>query len=426
MEVMPPGSGHITMGNAPLHGVFNFGPLPDGTHCQVEFDLWSSDTADVAEKLKSSNWTGLWLNEATEVPFGVMSAAKIRGGRYPAAHLGGIYWSGLIMDFNRPPKGHWLWGLFGKENTYLNNSVYPIASFVQPPAAFCEENEYGKEYYIVNPEAENLENLAGGVDYYQKQIALLLTQGKTDEIKSLYCLLETESKSGRAVWPMFDPSKHVARTKIEPLLGEPLLVGCDPSGIHPAAVLAQYQQGRWCITDELAGDEEGLDVFLHSGLIPLIKGRYSNCPVTIVVDPANARDAYTGLTPTTHMASAGFTIAQRTTNRPETRIAAVSALLNINIGGLLISPHCEYLIDAMKGADGPNGYHYTKHRLRGSIESSYSPSPEKNAASHLADSLQYLALHINRESAITREPEVWMINQSLVRKNTVRQRIMRN
>jgi hypothetical protein len=207
--------------------------------------------------------------------------------------------------------------------------------------------------------------------------------------------------------------------------GGPLLVGLDTSGIHPAAVLAQLQLRRWCVIDELFGDQEGLEVFMNAGLIPLVRGRYAAAPEVIVIcDPANARDSYTGLAPTTHLQRAGFAVAPRTTNRPETRIAAVAALLNLDIGGLLISPHCENLIEAMRGGDGPKGYHYRKHRLQGSVELAYSDVPEKNEASHYADALEYLALHINQASNEAPTYEERAVGMKIRNYNAGRRRIM--
>jgi hypothetical protein len=400
MEVMPPGSGTITTGNAPLRGLFRFA-LPDGSQVQAEYELWSSLTGEDAEKFKSSNWTGAWFNEATEVDFEVVTAATTRTSRFPPAHMGGCRWGGIIMDFNRPPRGHWLEGLFNKGETVLElddeTRRYPVLSLTQPPAAFKREDAGGAAMYDVNPAAENLANLRGGTDFYAQQIALRLQAGRSDEIDSLYCLLEPAPKAGRPVWPMFSEKRHVAASRIEPIPGAPLLIGCDTSGIHPAAVFLQFRDGRWCVTDELYGDREGLDVFIRSGLLHLARMHYPDSRVTVSCDPANARDAFTGLAPTVHLDRAGFTVSVPFTNRPATRVSAVAQMLNVDIGGLLVSPHCGILIEAMRGGDGPRGYHYARHRLRGSVESVYSDHPEKNDASHIADALQYAALHVNME-----------------------------
>jgi hypothetical protein len=98
-------------------------------------------------------------------------------------------------------------------------------------------------------------------------------------------------------------------------------------------------------------------------------------------------------------------------------------MLNVHMGGLLISPHCELTIKALEGADGPQGYHYAKYRLRGSLNDVYSEIPEKNAASHLADALQYFALHVGRydpEAAARAAP----VARAVAQYNAARQKVM--
>jgi hypothetical protein len=387
LEIMPGHSGDITTGNAPWHGAFRFA-LGDGTQVLMETDLWSSLTGDDAKKFRSFNWTGCWINEATEVSSDVMFAASDRVGRYPA---GRCTWSGILMDFNRPPKGHWLLSYFGKPSIGIGRDVFRLDSFTQPPAAFRREADDGRIYYEVNPEAENLENLDGGTDYYAKQIALREVEGKTAEIESLYCLLDVDTRDGKPVFPTFRREAHVSRGRLEPMYHRPVTVGFDSSGIHPAAVVLQLQDFHWCVIDELAGIEMGLEVFMEA-LKDLLRERYRFCEsVTVSCDPANARDSYTGLSPAKHLRDQGFEVYLPGTNNPDTRIAAVATLLNKNHGGLLVSPHCERTIAALAG-----DYRYRRHRMLGSVQAVYSPRPEKNEASHIADALQYAALCLGR------------------------------
>jgi hypothetical protein len=429
MEIMPEGSGTITRGNAPLHGVFEF-PLKEKgggrTLVHAEFELWSALTEEDADKFRSANWTGAWLNEATEVESGVFSAVMARSGRFPVGARGACRWGGVLLDFNRPRKGSWLEAYLNKAEIMINTDEgvesTKICTVVQPPAAFKIEDD-GEIVYRTNPEAENLNNLKGGVGYYERLIAIALNEGRTNEVDALYCMLEAVSNAGRPVWPMFSVKKHVAVKRLEPLSDSPLIIGCDTSGIHPAAVLLQFQQGRWCATDELYGEQEGLDVFLNSGLIPLVKGKYPRCPVVISCDPANARDSYTGRAPTDYLQRAGFSISLPTTNRTAIRVAAVSAMLNVDVGGFMVSPHCENLIEAMLGTDGDKGYHFARHRLRGSVSVVYSETPEKNEGSHLADALQYAVLYITRESR-TSSPEFAGISRGLLARNRKRRKIL--
>ena len=125
-----------------------------------------------------------------------------------------------------------------------------------------------------------------------------------------------------------------------------------------------------------------------------MRQRYRECEVTISVDPADAKDAYTGLTPSTHLRREGFRIFRPPTNKPAIRIRAVEKLLNLHQGGLLISPDCKILIQALNG-----DYHYRKLKMTGTLDVVHADKPEKNDASHIADALQYAALYIQREFA---------------------------
>jgi hypothetical protein len=390
IETFPRGCGSLTMGSAPLHGTYYF-QLKDETDVHMEIQMWSLDDPDSVEKIKSANWTGCWINEATEVSFDVLTAVTARHGRYPSFDMGGgPKWSGVLMDFNPFSPRHWLADFFQKPAIELGDSRFEVDSFLQPPAAFRVEED-GVVRYEPNPAAENLENLKGGLDYYRSQIALRLKKGQVEEIESLFCLLPVELKHGRPVWPNFSKERHVARQVIEPMKGQPVVVGCDTSGLYPAAVVGQLQYGRWCVLDELFGFELGLKLFIEGVLVPFFPQRYPGSEVIISCDPADARNSWTAEAPTTSFKEAGFQVYLPWTNKPQARIDMVAAMLNKDYGGLMISPNCEMLIDACAGA-----YRYTRHKLRGSVEVVYSSTPEKNEASHVADALEYFALHVNQ------------------------------
>jgi hypothetical protein len=421
LEVMPEGSGTITEAGAPFKGLFKFA-LNSGDRVQIEIEMWSSQTSEDARKFRSSNWTGCWINEASEVSIGVVLEAMARVGRFPVMAAGGCRWGGVMMDFNHPEDGHWIRAFFAKDSMEMRSPDtgeirrYPVDCFRQPPAAFRIERD-GEVHYEVNPQAENLENLDGGTDFYGRQIAALRLYGKTDELDGLYCMLDVASMSGRPVWPSFRQDFHVASSPLKPIEGAQAIVGFDTSGIHPAVVVGQFHDGRWKIIDELAGSEEGLESFLHAGLIPLVKSRYPRSEIIVAVDPADARDAYTGLAPTNHLMEAGFRVYRPQTNNPETRIAAVAVMLNRDKGGLLVSPACEGLIAAMRG-----GYRYSRLRARGTVDVIYRDRPEKNEHSHLADALQYLALCAHREAVPT--PAAIAASRKLAARNAQCRRIM--
>ena len=395
-EVLPPECGSIRGVVAPLRGVYTI-PLPDGTTVQLELDLIAIKDVDRIESLKSYNWTGAWINEATGVSPEVFTMVSTRTGRYPSQDLGGASWGGIIMDFNQPAPGSWL-------DVAVKNPEANWGVFLQPPAAFMREDEHGKIFYDVNPDAENLRNLGApqegdpdgmtpeerGMRYYRDQINAHLKQGRDDVVQNMYCMLDVPVVDGKVVYSNFSKSRHVAQNKLNPIVFHDILIGLDQSGIHPAAVVLQYQNGRWCVLDELYADGEGFENFLHGMLVPLLRERYPTNPVTAAIDPSDKRDDVYALTTKRRLADVGIVSVSELTNKPKLRIQTVEHMLNLEVGGLLVCPSCELLIRGFV-----NEYRYRRLRASGTLGAAYTPQPEKNDASHIHDALQYAALFIN-------------------------------
>lgn len=390
MEEVWPGECGRIKSTVPMTGTYRI-PLPDDSTAVVEIIMMAVQTEDDIKKLRSLNLTCIWISEPTEVAGAVLEASLERIGRYPTGEKGQCSFSGVIMEFNKPVWGHWLTKL-------MDNPPDKYEFFIQPPAMFKVENADGSFYYEANPNAENLENLDGGVGYYYRQVALKTANDKEDEIDSLLCLTEADDKSGKPVWPKFSRDKHILRSEVKPELYTDVLIGMDTSGIHPAAVIAQFIKGNWIILDEVYGDGSGFKEFLDLGLIPILRTRYSTCNHLVIGDPANAKDGYTGLTPIQHLQAAGIEAIVAQTNKPSLRIESVATMLNKHEGGFLFNPSVKLVIAACAG-----GYKYRKHNLVGTVEAVYSTTPIKNQHSHPADALQYLALYIeqgNREEEV--------------------------
>lgn len=410
LEVMPSEFGTIKQGGAPITGLYRI-PLPDGTIAQIEWVLLALEGSEDKRKLRSTNWSYAWINEAIYVDYEIFVELQGRVGRFPSADMGGCSYAGIIMDFNQPERGNYLLNL-------MENPKPGMEVFKQPPAAFKEFDELGNISYRLNPEAENLNNLKGGLDYYGKQIELWKAEGRTDQIDALFCMMDVPMKDGKPVYPSFDSGYHIAKFIIEPQAYAPVIIGYDTSGIHPAASLFQEYQGKWGITDELYGEDVGLEVFVEQLLIPLLRNKYTHCNPIVSCDPANAKDAYTGLSPTTHLKNYGLEVYLPRTNDPKTRIRAVDQLLNKNIGGIIVSPHCEISIRAFQG-----GYRYKKLRVSGSIETAYDAKPEKNKFAHMADAIQYAALYIN-QGELSDSRDTSAIKRQLGRRHKALRKIM--
>lgn len=125
-------------------------------HMQVddidsEFLFRALDRPEDVRKLLSLEVTGGWINEAREVPKEVFDVLQTRISRYPAMIDGGPSWFGIWMDTNPWETSHWGYKLFSKAKP----EGYEL--FEQPGGR--DEN------------AENLENLKGGREYYTRLVA---------------------------------------------------------------------------------------------------------------------------------------------------------------------------------------------------------------------------------------------------------------
>jgi len=446
-EVFPSEFGGMNASGAPITGHYYF-PVGDGpyeykstgekwkpgygTFCNVEIEMYAVPDEYAAMKVRSLNATFALINEATSVTKEVIASLQGRVGRYPPESMGGCSYSGIIMDTNQPVQGHYLLD-------YIEHPLPDWAIFKQPPAAFKHVNEDRTVTYEVNPNAENLTNLGSavkpadydtwdaerkhawlkqrGMSYYQTQIDTWLKNGRDDMVDSLFCMLDVPIQDGKPVFTLFNYKIHVAQSEIPPLPYKNVIVGYDTSGIHPATVFLQEQGGKWIVLDELYGEDMGMEAFLDKALMPLISSKYYNCNIVVACDPANAKDSYTGLAPSQHLQERGLAVYMPKTNDPKTRINGVETMLNKNVGGLLISANCKYLIKAMQG-----GYHYKRLRLVGGVEDAYDSRPEKNKYSHVADALQYAALCIQRDDFVNYDARP--IIREVSRRRNVLRRIM--
>lgn len=329
------------------------------------------DRPDDAKKVLSLELTGAWVNEAREVPKGIIDALTDRVGRYPSQRNGGCTWRGVIMDTNSPDDDHWWYRLAEEERPH--NWEF----FAQPPGV-VEVN--GR--WVTNPDAENLANLEPG--YYETRAA-----GKNrDHVLVYYANRYGFVLEGKPVYPEFNDNVHVSQEVLEPIPGRTIYVGID-FGLTPAALFGQKTvSGRWHWIDELVAEDMGAVRFAEV-LGPKLRGEYKDFEFEIFGDPSGDNRAQTDeVTPFQILRSRGIDAYPAPSNDPVLRREAVAGPLNRlvdGLPGLVISPKCKVTRKGMAG-----GYAYK--RLQVSGDERYHDKPDKNRFSHVCEAGQYMML----------------------------------
>lgn len=358
---------------------------------EAEVIFLALDVPEDVQKLLSLDLTGVWVNEAREVPKAIIDGCTMRCGRYPSMAHGGPSWYGIICDTNAPERDHW-WPIMAGDTSppdYMSEEEKNMLLkpenwefFTQPPAMIEEMDQHGIVHgYKKNPKAENMKNLVP--DYYSN-----LMSGKTKSWIDVYVMNRLGSvESGKRVYPMFRQEAHVAKEPIRPMDNQPIWVGLD-FGLTPAAVWAQCtSRGQWRILHETVTQDMGITRFAELLHREARREFPNHADFRWWGDPTgDNRDqdeniAFQILDAHSIMANAA------PTNDPSLRIDTVSELLNRMVDGepgLIVSPTCTTLITGFT-----SGYMYRRLQVRGEF---YEEKPHKNQFSHPHDALQYLVL----------------------------------
>jgi hypothetical protein len=137
--------------STPITATIKF-PLDDGTSIDMELMFIAIEDEASAEKLRSFEFTGAWINEAHDVPRYLMTILSERINRYPALRDGGPVCSQILLDYNAVSTQHWLYKIFEEDKPTGFTLYKQPAAMIKIPTG----------EYVLNPEAENLRNLPQG------------------------------------------------------------------------------------------------------------------------------------------------------------------------------------------------------------------------------------------------------------------------
>ena len=364
--------------------------LPDKTTVELEVIFLALDKGEDVKKLLSLELTGVWVNEAREIPKSIVDACTMRVGRFPSMREGGPSWYGVIMDTNSPDESHW-WGIMSGEVAipeYLTQEekllmVKPDdwVFYTQPGAMDPQLDDDGQLVgYEINSKAENLINIQPS--YYEKIIL-----GKAPAWIKVYVLNQYQTLlDGKPVYPTFKKDVHVAAEALQPTDNSDVIVGID-FGRTPSAVFIQHMYGgRWMVFHELIGQDMGAARFAELLKRDIARNGWDKLTFKFIGDPAGNQMAQTSeTTPFMILRAAGINAHPCTTNDIALRIESVEGVLNRMTEGqpsMVISPTCVTLVNGFEG-----GYQYKRTYYMGNEK--FDERPNKNRFSHVHDALQY-------------------------------------
>lgn len=367
-EVVPPELGKMKM-DAPITHSLKWRHQDKVSYIEAEVLFVGFDALGDVRKLRGYQLTGLWADEAKELPKEVIDMAIGRLGRFPKASALD-YPSVALLTSNAPAGDEWL-AKIAEEPP----SGYDV--FIQPGGVVKVAG-----HWKMNPKGENVGNLKD--DYYERQIA-----GKSEPwIRQNLANEFVVAIDGRPVHPDFSQEVHVSKHPLEPMGGVPVVIGCD-WGRTPAAVFVQFlPTGQVRIYSEIATENTGIPQF-GEAVKKEFQSKYEGLPLgDNYGDPSGGGPGWTDDTAFTLMAGVGIEVLPSPCgNDPAIRFASMDKLLTTMVGGepaILIDPSCKTLIRGLAGA-----YHYRRMNVTG-YEGRYTDKPEKTPESHTVEAAHYI------------------------------------
>lgn len=350
--------------------IWRYTPQGDKHPLEAEFLFRALDDDKDIANLLSLEVTGFWFNELAQIDSNVVAHAATRAGRYPSAAMGGSKWHGWIADTNP-------WASTSDYHQMFVVDRRPSYAFFKQPGG-------------LDKDAENLENLPGGQEYYLRAL-----QGYKPYDAEMYVHCKYGvSRDGKPVYESYNDNVNCVPFELtkDKSGAVPVRIGYDNTGRNPAALVAQRtSDGQWRVRHEFCGQGIGLKAHVKAFRAFLAEKIPTAHIEQITCDPAGRAKGADDLDMrmVIQREFPGVAVINARTNEIATRIEAVEGPLRRNVNGrpaLILHPDCKILRDACISK-----YRYRKIKLAG--DDRYTDEPEKiTPFADAADALQYLML----------------------------------
>jgi hypothetical protein len=357
---------------------------------EAEVIFLALDKPEDQKKLLSFEVTGIWFNEARQIPQELINAALGRVGRYPPKkdkpeHINNDHWptwSGILMDTNPPDDEHWYYKAAEEDAWAVDDQGDRVPVDDIP---LNRQWHFFKQPSGLADNAENIENLPGGKEYYKRMLGGSNTKEWVNvHVHGQYGFIRHGHPVFEGYW---NPDMMIAKKALFPAPGRDIYIGVDASGRHPAAIFAQLTPlGQWQLMHEITYTDTSIGAVDFAKVLKQeIAAKFPNHTLRIWGDPAgdwksqNDERTYFDILRAQDIdikASPGLRIPERL----ET-VKAVLGRLSQGQPSLLVCPSCKVLI---RGMDG--GYTYKDYNSAQPEQS----QPIKNRYSDIQDALQYL------------------------------------
>lgn len=380
---------------------------------QVEAEFRAIGDNSVEDALRGAEFTAGLVNEADRTHPDILTYMCGRVGRFGDLDPTLVVDPAIWLDLNGSDDENWTHKVLverdiPEEVLQAVRSVSggrELIEYFEQPAAILEGPDIPGGW-MVNPSAENVENLPPG--YYERQYAFAQMRGNRTYIDRMLRSKFTPPRSGRSVFPEYDDELHCG--EFAAISGFSLLVFAD-QGLLGAVLVCQLVKGQLRVLEEVSAvfetEDDEIEVVQMGGetlgrqVRELLVSKYPGFEIgDAVCDPAGkAGEDAINFKSWRQEFQKGLGHRVRTAkvkqNAIEPRLEAVRSFLNRAIGGqsraLLVHKRCTMVRRAFR-----TKYYYQRIG-KGSGDGYYSEVPKKvQGYADLMDALQYGCFEINR------------------------------